>query len=190
MNAVMTLPPFATTVLGLGLSLGNGSVLALVAKSLGSTVVSTLVDAAVVLVGLILWAVKGTGSVLLIGILGPIVVWFDDISTISKDVAVAPANDVSALPPFTTTVLGLGLSLASGFKLALVVKPPGSAVVSTSFADATFVAATVVVMGLILSFVEGTGSVLAMDIFDPIVVLFDDISTISNDVGVLAEALI
>ena len=60
----------------------------------------------------------------------------------------------------------------------------GSTVVSTSCADTT-----VVVLGLILSAVTGTGSVLVVDILDPNVVLFDDTSTISNDVAVLPAAL-
>ena len=45
-------------------------------------------------------------------------------------------------------------------------------------------------VGLILSPVKGTGLVLVMDMLDPIFVLFDDISAISNDVAVLPAALI
>ena len=95
-------------------------------------------------------------------------------------------NAVSALPPFTTTQLGLGSSLDNGSELELVVKPFGYTVISTSSADATLVEVAAVVVGSILSSVKGTGSVLVMDILDPIVVLFDDISTVffGNNVSV------
>ena len=125
MNAGLVVPPFATTVPGSGVSLGNGSELALAIKSFGSTVVSTLVEAAVVVLGLILWVVKGTGSVLVMDVLDPIVVLFDVISAICTDVAVVPPNAVSVPPPFTT--------------------------VSSSCADARLVELTVVVLGLIHS---------------------------------------
>ena len=137
-----------------------------------------MVEAAVVVLGLILWAVKGAGSVLVMDIADPIVVLFDDISAICNDVAVVPPNDASVLPSFTTiTALGLGSSLGNGSEVALVVKSFASTVVST------LAEASVVVVGLILWAVKGTGTELAMDIFDSIVVLLDDISAICTDVA-------
>ena len=44
-----------------------------------------------VVIGLLLLTVKDTGSVLVMDILDPIVVWFGEISTICTDVAVLPA---------------------------------------------------------------------------------------------------
>ena len=124
-------------------------------------------------------------------ILDPIVGWFDGISVICTGVAVLPSNDVSALPPFTTTtVLGLESSLGNGSELELVVKLYGSTVVSTSCAGTTWVEPAVVALGLILSANKGTESVLVVDILDPIAVWFDDISAISIDVAVLPVALI
>ena len=86
-------------------------------------------------------------------------------------------NAVSVLPPLTTIVLGMGSPLGDGSALTLVVKLIGSTVVSTSCADAGLVEPAVVLLGLILSVVKGTGSVLVMDILDPVAGLFDDIST-------------
>ena len=83
----------------------------------------------------------------------------------------------------------MGSSVANGSGLELVVKLFGSTVVSTSCGDAIWVEPTVVVVGLLLSVVKGTGSVLVMGILDPIVVLFDDISTICNNVAVLPAEL-
>ena len=65
-----------------------------------------------------------------------------------------------------------------------MVKLFGSTVVST------WVEPTVVVGGSILPAVKGTGSVLVKAILDPIVILFDGISAISNDVAALPAALI
>ena len=71
-----------------------------------------------------------------------------------------------------------------------MVKPFGSTFASTSCADATLVESIVVVVGSILTAVEGTGSVLVTDILNPIVVWFDEISNICTDVAVLPAALI
>ena len=99
-------------------------------------------------------------------------------------------NAVMALPSFTPTVLGMGLSSGNGSELELVVKSFGSTVVSTSCAGTTWVEPAVVALGLILSANKGTESVLVVDILDPIAVWFDDIVTISNAVAVLSAALI
>ena len=186
---VKALLPCTIAVLGLGLSLDNGCELALAVKSFDTT----WAEAAVVVVGLILWAVEGTGSVLAMDILDPTVMLFGDISAICIDVAVLPPKDVLTLPPFTITALGLGSPLGNGSELEPVVELVGSTAISTGCADTTSVGPTVVVLGLILSAVKGTGSVLVMGILEPIVALFDDISAIctggavlpSNDVSAL-----